>query len=139
MRRMRRDDFSRRMMREIVEAEQEIESAGLPADAEGLRALKMLGFTDARLAGLTGQSETDVRKARRAVGVNAVFKRIDTCAAEFEAQTPYMYSTYEEECEAEPTDNPKIMKALLKGKGAIVMAKNEEEARSLRTRRRIVA
>ncbi|KIC23122.1 MULTISPECIES: carbamoyl-phosphate synthase large subunit [unclassified Leisingera] len=102
-------------IREIVEAEAEIRTDGLPSDAAGLRALKMLGFTDARLAKLTGQKETDVRKARRAAGVNAVFKRIDTCAAEFEAQTPYMYSTYEApafgdvECEARPSDKKKVV------------------------------
>ncbi|MDC0658225.1 carbamoyl-phosphate synthase large subunit [Leisingera sp. SS27] len=102
-------------IREIVQAEAEIRTGGLPADAAGLRALKMLGFTDARLAKLTGASESDVRKARRAAGVNAVFKRIDTCAAEFEAQTPYMYSTYEApafgdvECEARPSDKKKVV------------------------------
>ena len=62
---------------------------------DGLRQLKMMGFTDARLATLTGRDEDDVRRARLNLGVTAVFKRIDTCAAEFEAQTPYMYSTYE--------------------------------------------
>ena len=73
----------------------------------------MLGFTDARLAALTGRDEDQVRRARRNLGVNAVFKRIDTCAAEFEAQTPYMYSTYETpvmgdaECEARPSDRKK--------------------------------
>ncbi|MFY0310330.1 carbamoyl-phosphate synthase large subunit [Leisingera sp. D0M16] len=102
-------------IREIVEAEAEIRTGGLPSDEAGLRALKMLGFTDARLAKLTGQKEAEVRKARRALGVNAVFKRIDTCAAEFEAQTPYMYSTYETpafgdvECEARPSDKKKVV------------------------------
>ncbi|WP_415921694.1 carbamoyl-phosphate synthase large subunit [Tateyamaria sp. SN6-1] len=102
-------------IREIIEAEQEVESAGLPTDEAGLRHLKMMGFTDARLATLTGQSEADVRAARRAAGVVAVFKRIDTCAAEFEAQTPYMYSTYETpvfgdvECEARPSDRKKVV------------------------------
>ncbi|WP_300514163.1 carbamoyl-phosphate synthase large subunit [Aliiroseovarius sp.] len=102
-------------IREIVEAEEVVKANGLPSDEKGLRALKMLGFTDARLAKLTGQTETEVRKARRAAGVNAVFKRIDTCAAEFEAQTPYMYSTYEApmmgevECEARPSDRKKVV------------------------------
>jgi len=102
-------------IREIVEAEAEVRENGLPSDEKGLRALKMLGFTDARLAKLTGQKEAEVRKARRALGVNAVFKRIDTCAAEFEAQTPYMYSTYETpafgdvECEARPSDKKKVV------------------------------
>ncbi|UWQ46732.1 carbamoyl-phosphate synthase large subunit [Leisingera aquaemixtae] len=102
-------------IREIVEAEAGIRETGLPSDAAGLRALKMLGFTDARLANLTGKKEAEVRKARRGLGVNAVFKRIDTCAAEFEAQTPYMYSTYESpafgdvECEARPSDKKKVV------------------------------
>jgi len=102
-------------IREIVEAEEEVRAAGLPNDEAGLRHLKMMGFTDARLANLTGQTEAQVRKLRRAAGVTAVFKRIDTCAAEFEAQTPYMYSTYETpvmgdaECEARPSDRKKVV------------------------------
>ena len=77
-------------IREIIETEAAVKESGLPSDEAGLRKLKMMGFTDARLAKLTGFKESDVRNARRKVGVNAVFKRIDTCAAEFEAQTPYM-------------------------------------------------
>ena len=102
-------------IREIIEAEDVVRLEGLPRDEKRLRQLKMLGFTDARLAKLTGQAEADIRRARRDVGVNAVFKRIDTCAAEFEAQTPYMYSTYEApmmgevECEARPSDRKKVV------------------------------
>ena len=102
-------------IREIVEAEEEIRRDGLPVTEEGLRRLKMLGFTDARLAKLTGRDEGQVRRARLNLGVTAVFKRIDTCAAEFEAQTPYMYSTYEApamgeaECEARPSDRKKVV------------------------------
>ncbi|KZX95917.1 carbamoyl-phosphate synthase large subunit, partial [Sulfitobacter sp. HI0023] len=102
-------------IREIVDAEEAVREGGLPKDAEGLRRLKMMGFTDARLAKLTGQDEEQVRAARIDVGVTAVFKRIDTCAAEFEAQTPYMYSTYEApmmgeaECEARPSDRKKVV------------------------------
>jgi carbamoyl-phosphate synthase large subunit len=102
-------------IREIIEQEAEIRATGLPRDAEGLRKLKMMGFTDARLATLTGRDEGQVRRARRNLGVQAVFKRIDTCAAEFEAQTPYMYSTYEApamgdvECEARPTGAKKVV------------------------------
>ena len=102
-------------IREIVEAEEHVRANGLPADEAGLRALKMMGFTDARLAKLSGFTESDVRRARLNVGVRAVFKRIDTCAAEFEAQTPYMYSTYEApmmgdvECEARPSDRKKVV------------------------------
>ena len=98
-----------------MDTEEQVRANGLPGDAEALRELKIMGFTDARLATLTGQSETDVRAARHAAGVTAVFKRIDTCAAEFEAQTPYMYSTYEMpmmgevECEARPSDQKKVV------------------------------
>ncbi len=102
-------------IREIIWAEARIRREGLPVTAEGLRALKMLGFTDARLARLTGRDEGQVRRARRNLGVSAVFKRIDTCAAEFEAQTPYMYSTYEApvmgevECESRPSGARKVV------------------------------
>ncbi|SPJ28381.1 carbamoyl-phosphate synthase large subunit [Falsiruegeria mediterranea] len=102
-------------IREIVDAEHDLRKDGLPVTAEGLRALKMLGFTDARLGELTGRDEDNVRRARQNLGVTAVFKRIDTCAAEFEAQTPYMYSTYEApmmgevECEARPSDRKKVV------------------------------
>ncbi|MFT4707566.1 MAG: carbamoyl-phosphate synthase large subunit, partial [Ascidiaceihabitans sp.] len=102
-------------IREIVEAEDEVRTDGLPTTEHGIRALKMMGFTDARLANLTDQKEAAVRKARRDLGVVACFKRIDTCAAEFEAQTPYMYSTYEApmmgdvECEARPSDRNKVV------------------------------
>ncbi|MDX1780271.1 MAG: carbamoyl-phosphate synthase large subunit, partial [Thalassovita sp.] len=102
-------------IREIVDAEAEVRKNGLPVTEQGLRKLKMLGFTDARLATLTGRTEANVRRARHNLGVTAVFKRIDTCAAEFEAQTPYMYSTYEApamgdvECEARPSDRKKVV------------------------------
>ena len=102
-------------IREIVEEEARIRKNGLPTGEAALRRLKMLGFTDARLGLLTGRDEAQVRRARRNLGVNAVFKRIDTCAAEFEAQTPYMYSTYESpvmgdvECEARPTNAKKVV------------------------------
>ncbi|MGY9030230.1 MAG: carbamoyl-phosphate synthase large subunit [Rhodobacterales bacterium] len=102
-------------IREIIDAETIVKANGLPEDELGIRRLKMMGFTDGRLAILTGRSETDIRNARQNLGVVAVFKRIDTCAAEFEAQTPYMYSTYEApamgtvECEARPTDRKKVV------------------------------
>jgi carbamoyl-phosphate synthase large subunit len=102
-------------IREIIDAEREIRKNGLPMREDKLRALKMLGFSDARLGLLTGRDEDNVRRARHNLGVKAVFKRIDTCAAEFEAQTPYMYSTYESpmmgevECEARPSDRKKVV------------------------------
>ena len=102
-------------IREIIEAEEDIRKNGLPVTEDALRRIKMMGFTDARLGKLTGRDEDNVRRARLNLGVKAVFKRIDTCAAEFEAQTPYMYSTYETpmmgdvECEARPSDRKKVV------------------------------
>ena len=102
-------------IRDIVEAEDVVRANGLPCEEAGMRMLKMMGFTDARLAKLTGLTEKDVRSQRHGLNVKASFKRIDTCAAEFEAQTPYMYSTYEApmmgeaECEARPSDRKKVV------------------------------
>ena len=102
-------------IREIIDAEAQVRKDGLPLTEDGMRKLKMMGFTDARLGTLTGRDEDNVRRARLNLGVKAVFKRIDTCAAEFEAQTPYMYSTYEApafdevECEARPSDRKKVV------------------------------
>ncbi|WP_116130797.1 carbamoyl-phosphate synthase large subunit [Tropicimonas sp. IMCC34043] len=102
-------------IREIIATEARVRRDGLPLDEQGLRELKMMGFTDARLATLTGRDEDNVRRARENLGVHAQFKRIDTCAAEFEAQTPYMYSTYEvpmmgeAECEARPSNARKVV------------------------------
>jgi carbamoyl-phosphate synthase large subunit len=130
---------------EIVRAEEEVCSGGLPRDAAGMRRLKAMGFSDKRLAWLAlrsanlqpgtrrafgkssgligeavkamtgGATEEDVRALRHKLGVRPVFKRIDTCAAEFEAKTPYMYSTYEApsfgepENEAAPSDRRKVV------------------------------
>ncbi len=129
---------------EILDAEKDVATNGLPQDAAGMRRLKAMGFSDKRLAylalksvnlragsevmarssGLIGEvanaisggvTETEVRKLRHRLGVRPVFKRIDTCAAEFEAKTPYMYSTYEAptfgepENEAEPSERRKIV------------------------------
>ena len=77
--------------------------------AETLRRAKRLGFSDRRLAELAGRTEPDIREARRAGGIRPTFKVVDTCAAEFVAHTPYLYSTYEEEDEAPPTDRPKVV------------------------------
>ena len=102
-------------IREIVEMELDIRQNGLPIEEDNLRQIKSMGFSDLRLATLSGKTEEQVRDARKKLKVDAVFKRIDTCAAEFEAQTPYMYSTYEApmmgtvECEAEPSNLKKIV------------------------------
>ena len=103
-----------RQIEEIVAAETQVKANGLPGDPKDLRALKAAGFSDRRLAKLTGKTENEVAALRRAQGVTPVFKRIDTCAAEFESLTPYMYSTYETpvfgeaECESQPTGARKI-------------------------------
>lgn len=100
-----------RQIEEIVAAEEDVRMLGLPGDADGMRRLKAMGFADARLAAITGASEADVTAARRALGVRPVYKRVDTCAAEFAAVTPYMYSTYETggACESEPTGRKKAI------------------------------
>ncbi len=88
---------------------QAAEGGGPTLSALSLLALKREGFSDKQIGDLTHQSEDDVRKQRHALGVRPVYKRVDTCAAEFEATTPYLYSTYERECEAEPTSRRKVM------------------------------
>ncbi|MEM7690648.1 MAG: carbamoyl-phosphate synthase large subunit [Pseudomonadota bacterium] len=139
------DPWFLRQIEAVIAAEAEVQANGLPTDADGMRRLKSMGFSDHRLATLAvrsvgvkdGLAETqakrsgllrdalhamagatnaaEVRDLRRKLGVNPVFKRIDSCAAEFEAITPYMYSTYEApsfgepECEAQPSDRRKIV------------------------------
>jgi carbamoyl-phosphate synthase large subunit len=82
---------------------------GARCSAPLLRELKRMGFSDIRLGQLTGRSEAEVRAARKAAGIVPVYKRVDTCSAEFESFTPYLYSTYETECEAQPTDRRKVV------------------------------
>ncbi len=107
---------------DLVSTEAELRAQGLPggatngdaAGARQMRALKAQGFSDQRLAQITGQSAAAVAARRRTLGVHPVYKRIDTCAAEFESHTPYMYSTYEGlnepvECEARPSDREKVI------------------------------
>jgi carbamoyl-phosphate synthase large subunit len=95
-------------IQQIVELEKRL-GPGMFEDAELLRQAKRFGFSDVRLGQLAGASEAVVRAARKAFGIEAVYKRVDTCAAEFVSYTPYLYSTYESECEAEPTDRKKIV------------------------------
>ena len=95
---------------QIIQAEQSLGGRSLDSLAtDELRALKRMGFSDRRLARLLGTHQHAVREKRHAAGVRPVYKRVDTCAAEFATQTAYMYSTYDEECEAEPTQRRKIM------------------------------
>ena len=97
-------------IKELVDLELAVEKKTLDAiDAVELRALKRKGFSDRRLAHLLKVKEGDVRKKRHANGIRPVYKRVDTCAAEFATSTAYMYSSYDEECESNPTDRKKIM------------------------------
>ena len=101
-------------IKHIVDAEQEVRRDGIPDDPQALLRLKKIGFSDERLAELAGGDVDAVTEARRALGVLPVYKRVDTCAAEFASQTSYMYSCYEgdglnpAECEAEPTQREKV-------------------------------
>ena len=95
---------------EIVQIEMGLEGRALEAlDAAALRELKRKGFSDRRLAHLTKSNEQAVRARRHALGIRPVYKRVDTCAAEFATRTAYLYSTYEDECEADPVARRKIM------------------------------
>jgi carbamoyl-phosphate synthase large subunit len=97
-------------IKEIVDIELALEQRTLAdLDHDTMRELKRRGFSDRRLAFLLDTSEGEVRKVRHQLGVRPVYKRVDTCAAEFETKTAYMYSTYEEECESAPTDKQKII------------------------------
>ncbi|MGA9137805.1 MAG: carbamoyl-phosphate synthase large subunit, partial [Methylovirgula sp.] len=102
-------------LKEIVDLETKVRRFGLPKDAANLRMLKAAGFSDTRLATLVGGEEAEVRELRHLLGVRPVYKRIDTCAAEFASPTAYMYSTYEAPfagapvCEAEPSQRDKIV------------------------------
>jgi len=94
----------------LMAQEAAVAKDGLQAlDRRRLRQLKRLGFSDARIAQLVGSDEQTVRALRQAQGVKPVYKRVDSCAAEFATSTAYLYSTYEDECEASPTDRAKIM------------------------------
>ena len=95
---------------QLVKIEQSLAGRTLASlSADELRLLKKKGFSDKRLAKLLGTNQHEVRKTRHALNVRPVYKRVDTCAAEFATQTAYMYSTYDEECEANPSDKKKIM------------------------------
>lgn len=102
-------------LKNIIDMEAKIREFGLPDDIDNFRAIKKLGLSDRRLAELIGKSESDVRQARQALGLRPNFRRIDTCAAEFAAQTPYLYSSYEtispfgNQNEAEPSSRKKAV------------------------------
>jgi carbamoyl-phosphate synthase large subunit len=108
------DPWFLRELERIVAAEREVAADGLPREAGALRRLKALGFSDKRLAELTNTDPAKIQRARATLGVTPVYKRIDTCAAEFASNTPYMYSTFEggygtPVCESDPTGRTKII------------------------------
>ncbi len=95
---------------DLIRAEETLRGRPLASlDAAGMRRLKRAGFADRRLAMLLGTEEASVRRHRHQLGVRPVFKRVDTCAAEFATDTAYLYSSYDEECEAQPSNRRKIM------------------------------
>ena len=103
------DPWFLRNLEDIAKAEARLIGA-TPAERDAwLRPAKQLGFSDARIAALWEMTEAEIRAKRWGLGIHPVYKRVDTCGAEFEAHTPYLYSTYEDECEARPTDRRKIM------------------------------
>ncbi|MFP6640173.1 MAG: carbamoyl-phosphate synthase large subunit, partial [Myxococcota bacterium] len=103
------DPWFLRRIQEIVQSEQALSQANEAEREAWLRPAKAMGFSDVRLAELWQTDEEAVRALRLKLGIRPVYKRVDTCAAEFEAHTPYLYSTYEDECESRPTDRKKIM------------------------------
>ncbi|MBL1352636.1 MAG: carbamoyl-phosphate synthase large subunit, partial [Zetaproteobacteria bacterium] len=104
------DPWFVRELAAVIELEQALSGRDVSSlSKQEWKQAKREGLSDQRLAMLLDTNEHIVRQARSVLGVKAVFKRVDTCAAEFEAKTPYLYSTYEEECEAQPTQNKKIM------------------------------
>lgn len=95
---------------DIVKLEQELKAKGFAGlNKEALNKLKRKGFADARLSKILGVSESEIRRLRDQYDIHPVYKRVDTCAAEFSSDTAYMYSSYDEECEANPSDKKKIM------------------------------
>jgi carbamoyl-phosphate synthase large subunit len=97
-------------IKELVDTESRLLKAGVNSlDKQALRLLKRKGFSDSRIACLLGRTEQEIRELRHRLGVRPVYKRVDSCAAEFPATTAYLYSTYEEECEANPGERRKIM------------------------------
>jgi len=94
----------------LIVEESQVQAEGIKAlDSQRLRQLKRSGFSDTRLAQLTGSNEADIRQLRHRFNIRPVYKRVDSCAAEFATDTAYLYSTYEQECEAAPSDREKIM------------------------------
>ncbi|MFQ5587660.1 MAG: carbamoyl-phosphate synthase large subunit [Nitrospiria bacterium] len=103
------DPWFLNQLQEILETESQLKRSAPGTDTDLLRTAKRAGFSDRQIGALIGKSEKEVTAWRKKEGVFPVFKRVDTCAAEFEAHTPYLYSAYESECEARPTDKKKVV------------------------------
>ncbi|KPD24589.1 carbamoyl-phosphate synthase large subunit [Idiomarina zobellii] len=104
------DEWYLIQIEELINLEKEVDELGLAGLTEDVMSvLKRRGFADARIADVLHVSEAEVRKKRQQFNIHPVYKRVDTCAAEFASSTAYMYSSYDEECEAEPSDKEKIM------------------------------
>ncbi|MEQ9617663.1 MAG: carbamoyl-phosphate synthase large subunit [Deltaproteobacteria bacterium] len=103
------DRWFLRNVEQIVRMEEELKSSSEPLDAHALRRAKEYGFSDIRISDLIGASEDNIRELRQEDKIEPVYKMVDTCAAEFEAYTPYLYSTFESENEAPPTDERKVV------------------------------
>ncbi len=104
------DPWFLEQLQDVMQIQKRIEGHGLEdLSPQAFRDAKEVGLSDRRIAYLTGSNEAEVRAARKQLGIVPVYKRVDTCGAEFESDTPYLYSTYEEEDESAPTDNRKIM------------------------------
>ncbi len=120
-------------IKELVDLENGLKDRLLNSmSVDEMRNLKRKGFSDRRLAKLLHETEKTVRAARHKLNVRPVYKRVDTCAAEFATNTAYMYSTYEEECESNPTDRKKIM---VLGGGPTVSGKGSNSTTAASTRR----
>jgi carbamoyl-phosphate synthase large subunit len=102
-------DLEQKMVKGVRQELDAVAAADGRVRAPLLRESKRMGFSDARIGQIAGRSEAEVRAARKAAGIVPVYKRVDTCSAEFESFTPYLYSTYESECEAAPTDKRKVV------------------------------
>ncbi len=104
------DRFFLNKIKNIVDKEEELKAIKLAdISKEEMRNIKKMGFADCAIARFTGSKTVDVANMRKSAGIKAVFKMVDTCAAEFEAETPYYYSTYDEDCEVKPSDAKKIL------------------------------
>jgi carbamoyl-phosphate synthase large subunit len=103
------DPWFLRQLQQIREMESDLSMANPSDRSAWLRPAKQMGFSDRRLGDLWNLSEADVREMRHELGVRPVYKRVDTCGAEFRADTPYLYSTYEDECEANVSDRKKVI------------------------------